>query len=124
MVRTPLFLGLMLVAFGAGPVRGQDSIPSIAEKTTGMAALDGFLPLYWDAGAGKVWLEVPALGEELIYSVALTTGVGSNDIGLDRGQLGGERIVRFDRVGQDGFDSKVVIQVWLIVLLELREDEA
>jgi hypothetical protein len=99
MVRTPLFLGLVLGAFGAGTVHGQDSIPSIAEKTTGMAALDGFLPLYWDAGAGKVWLEVPALGEELIYSVALTTGVGSNDIGLDRGQLGGERIVRFDRVG-------------------------
>ena len=44
MVRTPLFLGLVLVAFGAGSVHGQDSIPSIAEKTTGMTALDGFLP--------------------------------------------------------------------------------
>jgi hypothetical protein len=61
--------------------------------------MDGFLPLYWDAGAGKVWLEVPVLERELIYAVSLTTGVGSNDIGLNRGQLGRERIVRFERVG-------------------------
>ncbi len=101
MSRPSLFLGLMLVALGAGPgpAHGQDSIPSIADKTRGMTAFDGFLPLYWDAASGKVWLEVPALGEELIYAVSLTTGVGSNDIGLDRGQLGGERIVRFERVG-------------------------
>jgi hypothetical protein len=99
MLRTPLFIGLILVAFGSGPVHGQDSIPSIADKTQGMTAMDGFLPLYWDAGAGKVWLEVPVLERELIYAVSLTTGVGSNDIGLDRGQLGGERIVRFERVG-------------------------
>ncbi len=101
MSRPSLFLGLMLVALGAGPgpAHGQDSIPSIADKTRGMTAFEGFLPLYWDAASGKVWLEVPALGEELIYAVSLTTGVGSNDIGLDRGQLGGERIVRFERVG-------------------------
>lgn len=101
MSRPSLFLGLVLVVFGAGPgtAHGQDSIPSIADKTRGMTALDGFLPLYWDADSGKVWLEVPALGAELIYVVSLTTGVGSNDIGLDRGQLGGERIVRFERVG-------------------------
>jgi len=99
MFRTPLFLGLTLMAINPGPLHGQDSIPSIADKTEGMTALDGFLPLYWDATTGKVWLEVPVLEQELIYAVSLTTGVGSNDIGLDRGQLSGERIVRFERVG-------------------------
>ncbi len=74
-------------------------LPSIAEKTHGMESRDGFLPLYWDAAAGKLWLEVPRTDEDLIYLVSLPAGMGSNDIGLDRSQPGGERIVRFERVG-------------------------
>lgn len=73
--------------------------PSIEAKTRGLERMDGFLPLYWDGVAGKLWMEVPRLEEEMIYVVSLPAGVGSNDIGLDRGQLGGERIVRFTRVG-------------------------
>ncbi len=81
-------------------IAAQEPLPSIAEKTAGMDVRPGFLPLYWDADTGRLWLEVPAEGQELIYNVSLTTGLGSNDIGLDRGQQGGERIVRFDRVGR------------------------
>jgi hypothetical protein len=77
----------------------QDPLPSIEEKTRGMEKRDGFLPLYWDARDGKLWLEIPRLDQELIYVVSLPAGLGSNDIGLDRGQLGGERVVRFERVG-------------------------
>ncbi len=75
--------------------------PSLAEKTRGMEKRDGFIPLYWDANAGKLWLEIPAarLNQELLYITGAPTGLGSNDIGLDRGQIGGERIVRFQRVG-------------------------
>ncbi|HEX5725989.1 MAG TPA: zinc-dependent metalloprotease [Longimicrobiaceae bacterium] len=94
----PAALALAL-ALAAPPALAQGSLPSIAEKTRGMERQDGFLPLYWDAAAGKVWLELPRLGEEMIYVVSLPAGVGSNDIGLDRGQLGGERIVRFERTG-------------------------
>jgi hypothetical protein len=84
------------------PSGGQaaQTLPSIADRTRGMERMDGFLPLYWDGSLGKVWLEIPRLEEELIYVVSLPAGVGSNDIGLDRGQLGGERIVRFTRVGR------------------------
>ncbi len=74
-------------------------IPTIAEKTRTFEKIDGFVPMYWDAGAGKLWLEVSRLGQEILYISSLPAGVGSNDIGLDRGQLGGERIVRFERVG-------------------------
>ncbi|MEN8375320.1 MAG: zinc-dependent metalloprotease [Gemmatimonadota bacterium] len=77
-----------------------DALPSIDEKTRGMDKRDGFLPVYWDADEGKIWLEVPSLEEELLYVESLAAGVGSNDIGLDRGQLGGERVVRFQRVGR------------------------
>ncbi len=86
-----------LLAIGSGPLAAQ--LPTIADKTRGLERIDGFVPLYWDAATGKLWLEVPRLGEEILYVSSLPAGVGSNDIGLDRGQLGGERVVRFDRVG-------------------------
>ena len=64
----------------------------------GLTKFDGFVPLYWDAATGKLFFEVTP-GQEMIYVTSLPAGLGSNDIGLDRGQLSGERIVRFDRVG-------------------------
>ena len=82
------------------PVRSPaQALPSIAEKTRPMEKRDGFLPVYWEAATGKLWLEIPRTGQEMIYVVSLPAGLGSNDVGLDRGQLGAERIVRFDRVG-------------------------
>ncbi len=74
-------------------------LPSIAEKTEGLEKMDGFFPIYWDAAEGKVWLEIPRFGEEFLYVVSLPAGLGSNDVGLDRNQLGGERVVRFERMG-------------------------
>ena len=73
--------------------------PTIEAKTAGLERRDGFAPVWWDAAAGAVWLELPALDTDLLYTVALAAGLGSNDVGLDRGQLGGERVVRFERVG-------------------------
>lgn len=93
-----LAAALCIAALPARPARAQ-GLPSIAEKTRGAERKDGFLPLYWDAAAGKLWMEIPRMDEEMIYVVSLPAGLGSNDVGLDRGQLGGERIVRFRRVG-------------------------
>ncbi len=91
----PLF---MLLSLGTASLSAQ-ALPSIAAKTQGMQKIDGFIPMYWDPSAGKLWLEIDKLGQEILYVVSLPDGIGSNDIGLDRGQIGGERIVRFDRVG-------------------------
>ena len=63
----------------------------IALKTQGLRKIDGFIPLYWDEPQGKLWMEVSRFDKEFLYQIALTTGVGSNPIGLDRGQLGGSR---------------------------------
>lgn len=93
------FSALTLPGAAVAAPQAPDSVPSIEYKTRGMTALPGLLPLYWDAAAGRLWLEIPALEQEMIYSEALATGVGSNDIGLDRGQEGGEKIVRFERIG-------------------------
>ena len=91
---------LLLAMLVAAPLAvGRAQLPTVADKTRGMDKIDGFVPMYWDAGQGKIWFEIGRLGEELLYITSMPTGVGSNDIGLDRGQLSGTRIVRFDRIG-------------------------
>src|SRR5438477_30819 len=73
--------------------------PTIAEKTAGAQKLPGYFNLYWDAKQGKLWLEIDKWSSEFLYQSGLPAGIGSNDIGLDRGQLGRTRIVRFERSG-------------------------
>ncbi|HSK08650.1 MAG TPA: zinc-dependent metalloprotease [Vicinamibacterales bacterium] len=99
----------LLLVVGAGAASAQErggqvpakpgEMPTIAAKTAGMQKIDGFFPLYWDEAAGLLWLEIPRFDEDLLYVSGLSAGVGSNDIGLDRGQLSGSRLVRFQRVG-------------------------
>jgi hypothetical protein len=76
---------------------------SIAEYTQPMHTQDGYFPLHWDAGGGRLFLEVPRLGEEFLYLTSLATGLGSTHVGLDRGMIGEEAIARFDRVGPTVF---------------------
>ena len=61
--------------------------------------VDGFIDLYWDADTGRILLDVEAFDEPFIYQSSLSRGIGSNDLGLDRGQLGSTRVVRFVRSG-------------------------
>ena len=72
---------------------------SITDRTKSMKKMDGFIDMYWDNSTGKLWLEISKFDHEILYVNSLTAGIGSNDIGLDRGQLGRDRIVYFHRVG-------------------------
>ena len=72
---------------------------SISEKTSGMEKYEGFFDYWWDEDTGKIWLEIDKLDQEFIYVNSMAAGVGSNDIGLDRSQLGNTRIVKFEKVG-------------------------
>jgi len=74
-------------------------IPSIEDRTNGMRKIDGYFPLYWDEQTGSLFVEIPRLDTDFLISTGLSAGLGSNDIGLDRGQSGAGRIVRFERVG-------------------------
>ena len=60
---------------------------------------EGFFNFYWNESEGKIFLEIHEWNKEFLYVSFLASGVGSNDIGLDRGQLGGTKIVRFERYG-------------------------
>ena len=74
-------------------------IKTIDAFTTGMEKKEGFLNSYWNAKDGKIWLEIDKFDTELLYYPSLAQGIGSNDIGLDRGRLGQEHVVKFQRHG-------------------------
>ncbi|WP_448565487.1 zinc-dependent metalloprotease [Thalassotalea ganghwensis] len=65
----------------------------------------GYFSFYLEQSSGKVFLQISDFEKEFLFQSSLPRGVGSNDIGLDRGQLGDTRLVRFERVG-----SKVVLR--------------
>src|ERR1041384_4771242 len=88
-------------AGGGGQAAGSGSI---ADRTASMQKIDGYFPLYWDERAGTLWLEIPRFDAPFLMATGLAAGLGSNDIGLDRGaESGGGRIVSFRRVGPKVF---------------------
>ncbi len=74
-------------------------LPTISEKTKDLAITEGFFDYWFDEANDKIWLKVDKLDFEFLYANYLAAGVGSNDIGLDRSQQGGQRIVYFERRG-------------------------
>ncbi|MFL6214122.1 MAG: zinc-dependent metalloprotease [Blastocatellia bacterium] len=92
---------ILFIAIIALPVAAQDksAAPTIAARTSGLLKLDGYMPLYWDAAGGRVLMEISRFNQEILYQVSLPAGLGSNPVGLDRGQMGETRIVTFERVG-------------------------
>ncbi len=113
-----LALGVALSALAGQPAEARKKkdepppapgdLPGIAEKTAGLEARRGFLTFYLDDRKGKIWLEVPApaagpaSGEaaRLIYVEGLLSGLGSNPLGLDRGQTSDAVLLVVRRVGR------------------------
>jgi hypothetical protein len=98
MLRFILALALALCAAQAH-AQEQRKAKSFAEATRGFTRIEGFIPLYWDTETGRMLLEVARTNEEFLYQISLPTGLGSNPVGLDRGQLGPALLVRFERAG-------------------------
>ncbi len=74
-------------------------VSPIEAKVAGMKKQEGYFDFYYDEKQDKVHLLIDKLNIEFLYVPSLASGVGSNDIGLDRNQLGRERIVKFERRG-------------------------
>lgn len=72
---------------------------SISTLTRNAMAYPGYFPFWWEEKTGRIWLEISQFDSEFLYVNALPAGVGSNDIGLDRGQIGNSRVVKFVRSG-------------------------
>lgn len=60
---------------------------------------EGYVTFYHDESTDKMYLEIKKLDVEFLYVNALSEGLGSNDIGLDRGKLGGGAVVTFKKAG-------------------------
>jgi len=76
-----------------------EKLPSISEKVTGLQKIDGYMPLYWQPATGKLFMEIGRFNQEMLYQVSLPAGLGSNPVGLDRGQLGDSSVVTFEHIG-------------------------
>jgi hypothetical protein len=95
-----MILAMVLGAPPALAAAAKDTAPpSIAKQVAGNQRMEGFFDLYWDDAKGKLYLKVDRFDRPFIYVSSLARGIGSNDLGLDRGQLGATRLVHFSRVG-------------------------
>jgi len=81
------------------------AVSLIAAKTAAFTARPGLLDLYVDGEAGKVMVRLPpgrgprrTIGEYIYYE-GIVTGLGSNPVGLDRGQVGEPQLLRLRELG-------------------------
>ena len=113
--RKHLFLIPLSICLFFAPIFGQNT-GKIAEKTKNWKTYEGYFKYWWDATNGKIWLQIDRFDKEFLYVNALPAGLGSNDIGLDRGQTGQTRIVFFQKIGkkilltQPNYDYRAVTQ--------------
>lgn len=101
MKRILIVIGFLVLAcwMNAAQTKQEGKHETISEKTAGMEKLTGYFNMFWDSHAGKMWLEIDKWNTEFLYVNSLPGGVGSNNIGLDRGQLGGQHVVKIVRSG-------------------------
>jgi hypothetical protein len=94
-----LIRGLLLHAvLAAGTL--QAKTPEAADPLAGTTHEAGFVEVYRDSNRGRVIIGVHELDTPFLLVTSLPGGLGSNDIGLDRGQIGKQYIARFRRVGE------------------------
>lgn len=98
LIRVTLVCCLFLVAACSGGRNGPDA-PNLANQLDSFEYQPGFVDLYWDDSSGKMYLGINGEATELLYQSSLARGVGSNDLGFDRGQLGSRKVVEFRSVG-------------------------
>ncbi len=77
----------------------QPTLPSIAQKTQGTDAMEGFFNLYWESSTGSLYWEIDDVGTEFLYQISMGSGLGSNPVGIDRGQLRGTHVLVAQRIG-------------------------
>ncbi|WP_373058751.1 zinc-dependent metalloprotease [Zunongwangia sp. H14] len=69
------------------------------DEKDSLKSYNGFFNFHYNKEEDELYLEVKNLDSEFLYTHFIRSGVGSNDIGLDRGQLGDGIIVKFRKAG-------------------------
>jgi hypothetical protein len=89
-------LVFMSVLSFAKDIKGPISVKGFTEN---MRYQDGFFDFYYQIETDKVFLKIDRFDQPFLFQSSMPQGIGSNDIGLDRGQLGATRLVKFERFG-------------------------
>lgn len=84
---------LLAVSVQAQELSSIESVVANARK------MEGYFNLYWDESAGKMYWEIDKLDTEFLYQISMGSGLGSNPVGIDRGQLRGTYVLAAKRVG-------------------------
>jgi hypothetical protein len=103
-VARPLLLALLMSgaapwALAADAATAPPAVRQIADATRGLQSQPGFIDVWRDAAKGRVLLSVAALEQPFLLLSSLPYALGSNDVGLDRGQAGEMRMVHFEKRG-------------------------
>ena len=97
------FMRIILLCFLLVPflslATDSDKQKSIADFTKNMSQQVGFFDFYYQIETDKIFLKIDKLDQPFLFQSSMPQGIGSNDIGLDRGQLGDTRLVKFERFG-------------------------
>ncbi|MDC9520079.1 zinc-dependent metalloprotease [Pseudoalteromonas sp. Angola-31] len=99
MKKIPLISYIFFTVLCSMITQAHAAIKPIDEFTAQMNHFPGYFSFYYDTQNGKVFLKVDKLEQQFLLQQSLPYGVGSNDIGLDRGQLGNTHLVQFERFG-------------------------
>ena len=94
-----IFLSLNITAQRKELRKSKTKSTDQISKYDSMKSYLGFFNFYYDQANDHIYLKVDDLEKEFLYVNSLSEGIGSNDIGLDRGQLGGRRVVYFKKAG-------------------------
>ena len=97
-MRRVTLVSLIVAALFSAAIEARQPAARIADRTGGAQRADGFIPFYWDAARGRVLIEIPAFGEDVLYYVSAASGAGSVEMPFDRGILS-NGVVRFERSG-------------------------
>lgn len=92
-------LVLLFISFSFKGFSQFFSDKSSSKRQKGITKYEGYFDFYYDENSDKIFLQVKKIDEEFLYVTSLSEGIGSNDIGLDRGQLGGGVVVYFKKAG-------------------------
>jgi hypothetical protein len=97
--RLVLSLMLFMISLQAQAQTDQSNEPTSHSILEESDPFKGFFDFYYNSEKDKIYLKVSQTEKEFLYVNSLSQGIGNNDIGLDRGQLGSERVVYFSRSG-------------------------
>jgi hypothetical protein len=91
------FLFVVLCCFSTLPLAAQRTNAPL--DVNSLERHDGYLPFYWDQARGRVLFEIPKLNEDLLYFTGAAKGIGSVELGVDRGASYASTVIYFERVG-------------------------